>query len=295
MKIVITDSGLGGLSVLGELERRLKENAIYQEVELIFFNSLYSSEYGYNSMKDISEKAGVFNNALNSICQNFNPDLILIACNTLSVVYPHTEFAKNPKAEVKGIVESGVSLFEKKLKHSEDKIILMGTPTTINSDVYKNALIQKGINANQIINQGCLELETSIQNDPNSNETRNTVSHFIGEAVRNIDSIPNNIYVGLCCTHYGYCKKVFYEELANKFNANIETLNPNNTMLDFLFSNSKKIFSNSNISIKIVSQVKLKENEINSLGSILEISSPITATALRNYVFVEKLFSKNHD
>ena len=53
MKIVITDSGLGGLSVLGELERRIKENPIFENAELIFFNALFSPDYGYNSMKSL--------------------------------------------------------------------------------------------------------------------------------------------------------------------------------------------------------------------------------------------------
>ncbi len=37
MKIVVTDSGLGGLSVLGELEIRLQKLPIFEKVELIFF------------------------------------------------------------------------------------------------------------------------------------------------------------------------------------------------------------------------------------------------------------------
>ncbi len=103
VRIVITDSGLGGLSVLAELERRLRENPIFESTELIFFNSLYSSSYGYNSMMDLSEKAIVFNNALNSIEENYKPDIILVACNTLSIVYPHTNYAQNPKTEVRGL------------------------------------------------------------------------------------------------------------------------------------------------------------------------------------------------
>ena len=45
MRIVITDSGLEGLSVVAELEKRLRDQPIFENVELIFFNSLYGSEY----------------------------------------------------------------------------------------------------------------------------------------------------------------------------------------------------------------------------------------------------------
>ena len=172
MRIVITDSGLGGLSVVAELERQLNKNPIYKEAELIFFNSLYSSEYGYNSITDFSEKVKVFNNALNSIETKYNPDLILIACNTLSVVFPHTDFAQNSKIEVKGILDSGVALFSDSIKNNEDKIILFGTPTTIISDVYKNKLVELGVKESQIVNQACPDLETEIQNNPSGIETK---------------------------------------------------------------------------------------------------------------------------
>ena len=40
VRIVVTDSGLGGISVLAELEHRLREAKIYKKAELIFFNSI---------------------------------------------------------------------------------------------------------------------------------------------------------------------------------------------------------------------------------------------------------------
>jgi len=295
MKIVITDSGLGGLSVLGELERRIKENPIFENAELIFFNALFSPDYGYNSMKSLSEKARVFNNALNSMCKNYNPDLILIACNTLSVIYPQTKFAKNPKTKVVGIVESGVSLFKNNLLNTDATLILFGTPTTINSNVYKNELIKAGISVNKIINEPCLKLETAIQNNPSSEETKNMISCFVSETLQKMDSISNTVFAGLCCTHYGYCENVFLEELSNQLKTKIITLNPNNYMINFLFKNMYKTFKYNDVSVKIVSQVKLKDNEITSLGTILELNSPKTAKALRQYIFIDNLFKKDYE
>ena len=292
MRIVITDSGLGGLSVVAELEKRLCENPIYEHAELIFFNSLYSSDYGYNSMRNLSEKAKVFNDALNSIERRYNPDIILIACNTLSIVYPYTLHAKNSKTEVKGIVESGVSLFENKLKSGTDKIIIFGTPTTINSNVYKDSLTKNGIDETQIINQACLELETVIQNNPSSEETHRGIADFVGQASKLISSDSNKVYAGFCCTHYGYSEQTFRDELAKQLNVEIEILNPNNTMLDFLFNDSSKLFTSCKTTVKIVSQVKLKHNEIYSLAEIIRKESPMTAAELESYSLVENLFAK---
>ena len=292
MKIVITDSGLGGLSVLGELESRLNKLPIYQNAELIFFNSLYSSNYGYNSMSSMEEKALVFNNALNSMLDNYNPDIILIACNTLSVVYPHTDFSKSTKIPVYGILESGVNLFWNQLEQQSDKIILFGTPTTISSNSYKKLLIEKGVGENQIINQSCPELETKIQNNPNSQESKQEIAKFINSAIGQLAKSPQRLFAGLCCTHYWFSEDIFYEELSKANNGEVKILNPNTVMLDFLFQKMNKLYSATNISVKVVSQVKLKNNEINSFGNVLSINSLLTSDALSSYDFVEELFGK---
>ena len=292
MKIVITDSGLGGLSVVAELESRLRESPIFKNTELIFFNSLFSHDVGYNSMSKLSEKAKVFNNALNSIMDNYNPDIILIACNTLSIVYPHTMFANVSKTKVKGIVESGIELFSKHIVSSNNNIILFGTPTTINSDVYKNALIKNGIAKTKIINQACLDLETIIQNNPNSRETRESIANFVSLATSKIRDSKKKTYAGLCCTHYGYSEQMFFNELSKQLECETEILNPNNKLLDSLFTDSDETITDSKIKVEVVSQVKFRNNEIVSLSKILRKKSPKTATALKNYNFIEKLFSK---
>lgn len=293
MKIVITDSGLGGLSVVAELEKRLKENTICKNVDLIFFNSLYSSAYGYNSMTDLTEQAKVFNNALNSIEEKYNPDLILIACNTLSVVFPYTEFAENSKTKIKGILDSGITLFKNSIQNCDAKIILFGTPTTISSNVHKDELIKVGVDETQIVNQACRDLETKIQNNPNSDETSKSIAEFVQQATESIGTISKKTYAGFCCTHYGYSEGIFFAELSKQLNSEIEILNPNNKMVDFLFTDSKKLNNYSNVTVKVVSQVELKKNEIKSLSDILVNDSPKTATAIGNYEYIQNLFAKD--
>ena len=292
-RIVITDSGLGGLSVLGELEYRLRSDSVFENIELFFFNSLYSRNYGYNAMKSMEEKAIVFNNALTSISQIYNPDLILIACNTLSVVYPYTKFARITRTEVKGIVESGTVLFSAKMKSKNDaKIILFGTPTTVNSGVYTQQLISAGIKKERIISQACPELETAIQNNPGGNETEKLIENFVKAGIKKSGQNFKNLFAGLCCTHYGYSQKTFYDKLKENFSGNIEILNPNNSMLDFLFEETVERFSSCKLDIKIVSQVEIRRNEIESLTNILSEKSPKTALALDNYIFQKNIFNR---
>lgn len=292
MKIVITDSGLGGLSVVADFEKRLSENPYYKKVEVIYFNSLHSSEYGYNLMPSITEKARVFNNALNSIEQSYEPDVILIACNTLSVVYPYTDFSKTSKTRVNGIVESGIELFENNLKSRDTNLLLFGTETTMDSNVYKKALVKRGVEESHIVNQACYELETKIQNNPNSIITRKEIAKFVKIATEKIEKNKEKTYAGFCCTHYGYSEAIFQHELTKQLKGKVEVLNPNSKMLDFLFANRVAIGEKCNVTIKVVSQVKLKRDEINSLSNIFNDKSPKTAFALKNYEFVANLFKK---
>jgi hypothetical protein len=91
--IAVTDSGLGGLSILAEAAEKMKENKIFRHTHFIFFNSLFSEDGGFNSLKTQKEKVLIFDSALRSLMENCSPDLILIGCNTLSVLYDKTPFS----------------------------------------------------------------------------------------------------------------------------------------------------------------------------------------------------------
>ncbi|CAG1020141.1 partial Glutamate racemase, partial [Patescibacteria group bacterium] len=140
--IVITDSGLGGMSVCAGIENKLNEIKAIGEVNLIYFNSHAEKGAGYNSMPSMEVKAKVFDSALRSMEEKYSPDLILIACNTLSVVYSHTQFAQVSQTPVLGIVDFGVSMILSELKdHQNADVIILGTPTTIKSGSHKQKLV----------------------------------------------------------------------------------------------------------------------------------------------------------
>ena len=89
--ILVTDSGLGGLSVAAHLEANFKKWHPFKEVKIMFVNALPSETYFYNQMKNTAEKVRVFNQALFGMTEKLSPDLIFIACNTLSVLYNQTD------------------------------------------------------------------------------------------------------------------------------------------------------------------------------------------------------------
>jgi len=291
--ILITDSGLGGLSVAAKLEANFREHHPFREVKLIFVNALANETLFYNRMENTEEKVRVFNNALTGMTKKFAPDLILIACNTLSVIFDQTEFSKTSNVPVVGIVEFGVDLMLDNLRQSEaNGTIILGTPTTIEQNTHKAALLAAGIKPETVQAQACPMLESEIQNAPGSDMVRMMIEMFAEESLDKFEERPSeNLYVGLCCTHYNYAAPVFAEVFAQVSGTPVTILDPNELMSDFIFkdSNSSR-FEKTEISVQVVSQAKLTENDIESIAGMIQPVSKDFSEGLKKYQWMSDLF-----
>ena len=73
MKLVLTDSGLGGLSVLAHLTEILKQDLKEGDgsvLHLTYVNAVPRHDYGYNEMPSKEERIKIFNGVLESV-KNF--------------------------------------------------------------------------------------------------------------------------------------------------------------------------------------------------------------------------------
>lgn len=288
--VVITDSGLGGLSTTADLYRRLKKTCPFQNVHLIYFNSLADISLGYNDMKSTDDKVAVFNNALYAMYELFHPDYIVIACNTLSVIHEQTEFTKSQNFPVVGIVDTSVNLILNFLRNNNDaSIIIFGTETTIASNHYPKLLIEKGIESRRIITEPCSTLHLEIEKNPQSNATKKLISHHVSKAIAKLPDSKKPFGASLNCTHYGYAEETF-KEAFGAANANLKTLiNPNVHLSDFLFENGSQK-DHPNIFIEIVSQAEIPKKNIESTSRLIKDTSPEVATALKSYKYSPNLF-----
>lgn len=290
--IVITDSGLGGLSVCAGIEDKLRTNKSFREVNLIFFNALPEKGTGYNSMPNIEVKAQVFSEALKSMEKKFHPDLILIACNTLSVVYPHTEFSKVSSTKVLGIVDFGVQMILSELsKNKNCDVIILGTQTTINSESHKNKLLENGIDESKIIGQACPNLESEIQGSPESETVKGMVELYVSEAAEKLNNTNEPVIAALCCTHYGFAEDIFKSSLKNMTDREVRLLNPNDLMVNsiVLEENNNK-FAQTEINVKVVSRALIDDDEKKSIGGLIHSYAPLTSKALNEYYYDPNLF-----
>ncbi len=286
--ILVTDSGLGGLNVVASLRKQISQNKYSKKIKLIYFNSLPKEGYGYNSMNSFEEKVTVFNKAINSMAKNFVPDIILIACNTLSVVYEHTEFFRNPLTKVMGIVDIGVRLILKEY-NDKCKIVLFGTPTTINGKAHKNLLLKAGVPESNIIEQPCKNLESEIQINASAPIVEELITKYLSEAVPG--PLHNTPYLfALCCTHYEFSIPQFNKCISSKIE-NFKILNPNELMVTDALNILPELSDISHpVEDLVVSKTIISPNDIENIGKLIEPISKETNIALNNYICDALLF-----
>ena len=295
--ILVTDSGLGGLSVAADVAASLPESGVFENARIVFFNSLFHNRSGYNSLKSEHEKIRIFNRALKAMAKKYNPDLLLIACNTLSVLYKKTPFYQKAKFPIIGIVETGVDLIAKQFDQTPDATALVfATKTTIGSNAHKNLLVNRGYPAEQIVGQACHRLAGSIERGYDSEETIGYIKQYVTEAIEKLNNQDLSIFASLNCTHYGYSIQQFKNVFTELGYPGIEIIDPNPLMADFLFKPPYiNRFPQTNVTVEVVSKTTISKEEIESLAKLLRQISPATATAFKNYQYNPDLFDSKFD
>ena len=290
--IVITDSGLGGLLVFAELERRLRAAGAGGAVRLVYVNAWPDARYGYNDLPDIAARATVLDRALAAMT-SFLPGLILIACNTLSVVYEATAFSRAPAAPVVGILDEGADLFSEALALDPSGVlVLFGTRTTIGSGEHIRRLARRGIGPQRIFTEACHGLAAAIDKDPASAALPGLVESCVLRVVPRLPAVVP-LYVGLACTHYAYVADAFRRSLGNHTGARIDILDPGGRLVDGLMhrlSGLRPESAKGAVMVEVVSKVELPDAQRRAVARRIESVSPGAALALINYRRIPDLF-----
>jgi glutamate racemase len=289
--IMITDSGLGGLSVAADVAARLSGSGVFRKARIVFYNALFH-KIGYNGLDSEAEKARIFDVALRDMEKRYRPDILLIACNTLSVVYNDTRFSRRPAFPVVGIVETGVDLIAEQFAKTPDAdVLIFATKTTIESEAHKKALVARGLPAGRIFGQACHKLAGAIERGTASEETVGYIRQFVGEALAQAGGPGRPLFGSFNCTHYGYARRQFAEAFAAAGVPDIVLLDPNPRMADFLFrAPYLGRHPGTEVAVEVVSKLEITPQERDSIGPLLRAVSPAAADALQNYTHDPQLF-----
>ncbi len=288
--LVLTDSGLGGLLIGAEVERRLRESGSGGAVRLVYVNAWPDPGYGYNDLADLAARAAVFDRALAAMIA-FGPSAIVIACNTLSVVYKATAFHGSPVVPVTGILDEGVELFFEALNRDDESVLaVFGTRTTIGSGEHLRRLRARGIDPARLAAEACHGLAAAIDKDPDSPAVPGLVDACV---LRVLPGLPSGgkVYAGLACTHYAYVAEIFRGALARHAGAEVETLDPGERLVEKLTADLAAAGPAAGpVTVEVVSKVELAGSQRRAVARRLEAISPATALALLDYHHVSHLF-----
>ena len=277
--IVFTDSGLGGLSIMADFYNTICNIPVeLQQLNLVFFNALQAHNNGYNRMTSMQEKISTFQGALESIKKLYQPQKIAIACNTLSAIYPNTNFSKTNQ-NIFEIISSGKEIIQKHQKtNPETPLFIIATPTTIVSGVYntknKRTFSISGENLASLI-----ELNSMMP------ELHKKIAEILTKIKQHLsENEAFSIFLG--CTHYAYSTEIF-KAIANELGLKLYSiLDPaDHFIIKLLHTLPKKNHDefDTKINLQIGSQAEILVEEIKTISTLIKAKSPEIASLLKNY------------
>jgi len=192
--IGVFDSGIGGLTVVRELQRRLPNE------DIVYFGDTARVPYGIKSGETVTR----FAQENCDFLLRFDPKMIVVACNTASAAaMPSLE--ESLTMPVCGVVEPCAK--EAVLRAEGHTIAVIATEATINSDAYRRAMQRYQPDA-RVVQKPCplfvpLAEEGRRCDDP---ITQAIVRDYLEPVVR-LD--PKVLVLG--CTHYPLLKAAIAE------------------------------------------------------------------------------------
>ena len=297
MKIVVTDSGFGGLGIAARLYESLKSHNSMETMDIIFVNGLPDEKYGYNSILDEKLKINIFNNLLVNINQKLKPDLIVIACNTLSVLLKKAGIYPQIKDYTIDIIEFGTEIVIQNHRSVYSALLsILGTKTTIDSEVHRSYFQKYPCIFSNVLAIPCTELVTAIEDDFESMKAKSIIKSCVNKiGMRFVDSNYSKLFLILACTHFPYVEHIFRHYL-EKSNVPYEIINPNYFMIksiENIFRDRFKTFQNvpGKIKISIISKTTITNQKIKSITILIKNISEDTITALHDYRYIPDFFS----
>lgn len=196
--IAILDSGVGGLTVVKEVMRQLPREKI------IYFGDTARTPYGPR----LSEEVTKFTEQIVDFLIQFDPKVIIIACNTATAA-ALDYISEKVSIPVIGVIHPGARAAISATKTGHVGVI--GTVGTINSGAYTTALKQLSPFVD-VVSQSCPALVPLVeQGEFRSDQT----SHVVDESLTQIKRYPIDCLI-LGCTHYPFLKDTIQEVMGPK-------------------------------------------------------------------------------
>ncbi len=186
------DSGLGGLTSIPPLRRRLPEEKI------IYFGDTARTPYGSKAIRTIKG----FSTEIADFLVQSNVKMIVIACNTVSATCVDDLRKRFPQIPILGIIEPTARMVAAECEESS-KVGIIGTKVTIASHAYSDMIKEKNPSLN-IVETACPAFVPLIEEGIIDNDIMDlTIKYYMDDFVK--DNELDTVILG--CTHYPLIKK----------------------------------------------------------------------------------------
>ena len=198
MKIGVFDSGIGGLSVV----KSLLEHQLFEEI--IYYGDTARVPYG------TKDKNTIIRYGIEAVefFKNFELDLIIVACNTVSA-YALDEMRESSPCPIVGVVEAGILACSNSIEDKDAKVLILGTKATINSRAY-----ELGLQHNNFTNLTALATTLFVplvEEELFAGEVvEATLKHYFNELDKDVDALI------LGCTHFPLLSEALQEYFGEK-------------------------------------------------------------------------------
>ncbi|MDO8343222.1 MAG: glutamate racemase [Cellvibrio sp.] len=205
-RILVFDSGVGGLSVAREIQQRLPQNPLVYASDNAFF------PYG---TKGEAELVARVDQVISELLLRYPADILVIACNTASTLtLPHLR--SKLSVPIVGVVPA---IKPAALMSKTGVIGLLATPATV-ARPYTHELIREYATNCQVISLGSSELvQIAEQKLRGEVIDTNAISNIAQELMRADQAEKMDVLV-LACTHFPLLK----DELAQHLPAQIKLI-----------------------------------------------------------------------
>ncbi len=205
-RILVFDSGVGGLSVAREIQQRLPQNPLVYASDNAFF------PYGTKGEAELVARVDL---VIGELLLRYPSDILVIACNTASTLaLPHLR--SKLSVPIVGVVPA---IKPAALMSKTGVIGLLATPATV-ARPYTHELIREYATNCQVISLGSSELvQIAEQKLRGEVIDTNTISRIAQELMRADQAEKMDVLV-LACTHFPLLK----DELAQHLPAQIKLI-----------------------------------------------------------------------
>ena len=205
-RILVFDSGVGGLSVAREIQQRLPLNPLVYASDNAFF------PYGTKGEAELIARVDL---VIGELLLRYPADILVIACNTASTLtLPHLRNKLN--VPIVGVVPA---IKPAALMSKSGVIGLLATPATI-ARPYTHELIREYATDCQVISLGSSELVQIAEQKLRGETIDKDAIGRIAQALINADQTKQMDVLVLACTHFPLLK----DELAQHLPAELKLI-----------------------------------------------------------------------